>query len=95
MIEEMLPADEIGTGDQVRMLVDESYGWHLVDGIIEDKYGLKAKVGKHIVALKAPFYKVRRFSDEVVTLRGPDGGVVERGSIGDLAQALVREMSKP
>jgi hypothetical protein len=62
MIEETLPAEEIDNGDQVRLKVGETYGWHKVDQIKISKYGLSARFGQTTVELRAPLYTVRRFS---------------------------------
>lgn len=62
MIEETLPAEEIGTGDEVRLRVGESYGWHKATKVESNKYGLKATFGRITVDLNAPLYKVRRYT---------------------------------
>jgi hypothetical protein len=63
MIEETLPAEEIKDGDEIRLKVGEKFGWHKADQIKDDgKYGLKACFGNVTVELRAPLYKVRRYS---------------------------------
>jgi hypothetical protein len=62
MIEETLPAEEIDGGDEVRLKVGDNYGWHKVDKVKVSKYGLAACFGNITVELRAPLYKVRRFS---------------------------------
>lgn len=62
MIEETLPADEIDNGDEVRLQVGDRYGWHKVDEVKINKYGLSARFGSKTVELRAPLYKVRRYS---------------------------------
>lgn len=62
MIEETLPAEEIEDGDEVRLKVGERFGWHRVDKVKIDKYGLKACFGQITVDLRAPLYRVRRYS---------------------------------
>ncbi len=62
MIEETLPAEEIRNGDEVRVKVGDKYGWHKVTDTEDSKYGLKACFGKITVELRAPLYKVRRYT---------------------------------